>query len=96
MDYINSGTCFCSELFCHRFYLYKIKSVHYKLKEEEKEFEPLEDYSYTAPMYIRNSYNFDTSTGEVLEFKDVVKDTALFFELADEIAANEYSELDIT
>ena len=55
-----------------------------------------EDYGYTTPMYIRNSYNFDTSTGEVLEFKDVVKDTASFFELVDEIAANEYSELDIT
>lgn len=137
-------------------YLYKIKSVHYKLKEEEKEFEPLieafdkynkavdeefkeiremfleysqqdseypedmrysetesyvmradegivsilnyvkEDYGYRTPMYIRNSYNFDTSTGEVLEFKDVVKDTEAFFDLVDEIAANDYSELDIT
>lgn len=35
-------------------------------------------------------------SSDLKEFKDVVKDTASFFELVDEIAANEYSELDIT
>ena len=57
-----------------------------------------EEYDYTGAktMYSRESCNFDTQTGKVLSFLDVVKDDEGFFELVDALAKKDYPESDIT
>ena len=57
-----------------------------------------EEYNYTGAktMYSRESYNFDTRTGKILSFLDVVKDDESFFELVDALAKKDYQESNIT
>ncbi len=57
-----------------------------------------EEYDYTGAktMYSRESCNFDTSTGKILSFLDVVKDDDSFFELVDALAKKDYQESNIT
>lgn len=57
-----------------------------------------EEYNYTGAktMYSRESCNFDTRTGKILSFLDVVKDDESFFELVDALAKKDYQESNIT
>ena len=57
-----------------------------------------EEYNHTGAktMYSRESYNFDTRTGKILSFLDVVKDDESFFELVDDLAKKDYQESNIT
>ena len=53
-------------------------------------------YDYGASeRYSRNSVSFDTSTGNRLNFLDVVKDDKTFFELVDKRVYEDYEEINI-
>ena len=56
-----------------------------------------EEYNYTGAktMYSRESCNFDTRTGKILSFLDVVKDDESFFEIVDNLAKKDYPESNI-
>ena len=53
-------------------------------------------YDYGASeRYSRSSISFDTSTGDRLNFLDVVKDDKTFFELVDKRVYEDYEEINI-